>query len=87
MKVRTLPAALCLAALSAGFAHAALTTEVPPACHSVDVSDTSGVTAETAAALRDRGYTGDPRDGQERLYGPHCPNAKVASLLIEHRSR
>lgn len=87
MTARRVPLALCTVALVAGLTHAALTTDVPAACHSVDVSEESGITADYLAILHSEGYTGDPRDGAERLYAPDCPNARSAAAIIRNHAR
>lgn len=69
---RRLPLAVCALALLAGFSHAAVSTAVPAACHTVDVGDDSQATWQLAQELLDAGYVGDPTDGADRLYSPAC---------------
>lgn len=65
-------AVVALLSASAGFGHAALTTDVPPACHTVEVGDHLPITGAEIDALFELGYTGRAGDGAERLYSPEC---------------
>lgn len=72
MTRRSAPLAVVLLGMAVGFVHAATTTDVPRACHTVEVGEDSNATAHDAAALLEAGYTGRAGDGAERLYAPEC---------------
>lgn len=60
-----LPLTVCALALAGGFTHAALSTSVPAACHTVDVGDHLPISWEEVQRLH-------AADRAERLYSPAC---------------